>query len=70
MYCICTSHNVFLKSIVKLLRQARTRLVSGTVDAASLGARILKDYFLLSATTQSLDFSHFSKLTHVTAGAG
>lgn len=30
----------------------------------------MKDYFLLSATTESLNFSHFSKLTHVTAGAG
>lgn len=27
LYCICTSH-VFLKSIVEILRQSRTRLVS------------------------------------------
>lgn len=42
----------------------------GTADAATLGARVLKEYFQHSATPVCLNFSHFSNLTHFTVGAG
>lgn len=62
---------MFLKSIVEILIQAVTRLISlGLLMLLHWEPGVLKEYFQLSATTESLNFSHFSKLTHFIAGVG